>query len=188
MLTVTIPKGQAYDQEKNIFYYVDKDTTIQLEHSLISLQKWESKWNKPFLIKNQKKTLEESVDYIRCMCLTTNVKDDVFYCIPKDVMEKISEYIDAPMTATTFREDKTKNRAPIPASKRETPTAELIYYWMISYNIPSEYRKWHLNQLLTLIRVFNVKLQPNKKKTKREILNDYHQLNEENKRRLNTKG
>lgn len=185
MLTITIPKGEFYDQEKGIFYNVDKETIIQLEHSLISLQKWEAKWQKPFLVKD-KKTFEETIDYIRCMCLTTNVKDDVFYCIPEKEIEKISAYIDSPMTATTFREDKLKGNGR--KISREIPTAEILYYLMISYNIPSEYRKWHLNQLLTLIRVFNIKNQPQKKRTKREIMEEFHSINEENKRRFNTKG
>lgn len=185
MITITVPKREVFDSRTGIFYRVEKETTLQLEHSLISLQKWESKWHKPFLYVKGERTTDEMVDYIRCMCLTPNVKEDVFYCIPADQIDKVSEYIKDPMTATWFREDKKKG--PI-SKKREIITAEIIYYWMISLNIPSEYRKWHLNQLLTLIRVINVKNTPPKKKSRRELLEEQMKINEENKKRFNTKG
>ena len=188
MISITIPQSQSYDSKQNLFYRVEKDTTIQLEHSLISLQKWESKWHKSFL-DTDSKTYEETIDYIRCMCLTQNVKDDVFYCIPKKELDRVSEYIENPMTATVFRERK-ETDGQYGRPKKQPVTAEIIYYWMISDNIPSEYRKWHLNQLLTLIRVFSEKnrVSSGKKRSRREILRDYKSINEENKKRFNTKG
>lgn len=187
MITVRIPKGKSYDSRHNVFYTVDKDITIQLEHSLISLQKWESRWHKPFLSTNEK-SIEQTIDYVRCMCVTSNVPDDVFYCIPEAEMNRISAYIDDPMTATTIRER--PGAANGPTKKKENVTAEIIYYWMISYNIPSEYRKWNLNQLLTLIRVLNIKNEPknNKKRSRTAILNDFKVINEENKKKFDTKG
>lgn len=187
MLTVRVPKGKSYDSKHNMFYIVDKDITLQLEHSLISLQKWESRWHVPFLETTQK-TIEQTIDYIRCMCLTSNVPEDVFYCIPEAEMIRITSYIDDPMTATTFREAPGKTGGPV--RKKEGITAEIIYYWMISYNIPSEYRKWNLNQLLTLIRVLNIKnkQENNKKRSRSAILNDFKSINEENKKRFDTKG
>ena len=187
MLTVRIPKGKSYDSKHNIFYTVDKDITIQLEHSLISLQKWEARWHKPFLNTSQK-SIEQTIDYIRCMCLTSNVPDDAFYCIPEVEMDRISAYIDDPMTATKFREPSTNSAGS--SKKKELVTAEIIYYWMISYNIPSEYRKWNLNQLLTLIRVLNIKndTSPKKKRSRNAILNDFKSINEENKKKFGTKG
>lgn len=187
MITVRIPKGKSYDPRHNMFYTVDKDITIQLEHSLISLQKWESRWHKPFL-STKEKTIEETIDYIRCMCLTSKVPEDVFYCIPEGEMTRITSYIDDPMTATWFREPYQSSNRPV--KKKEVVTAEIIYYWMISYNIPSEYRKWNLNQLLTLIRVLNIKndTSPKKKRSRNAILNDYKSINEENKKKFETKG
>lgn len=182
MVSITVPAGRVYDSANNIFYTVDKPTTIQLEHSLISLHKWESKWHKPFLGKEEK-NLEQTIDYIRCMCLTPNVKEDVFYCIPKDQMEKISEYIENPMTATWFSEEKNGPKS----KKKEIITAEIIYYWMISLGIPSEYKKWHLNQLLTLIRVINVKNTPKKKRSRREILEEHKRISDLNKQRFGVK-
>lgn len=184
MLTINVPSREVFDRNNETFYRVEKDTTLQLEHSLISLQKWESKWHKPFLGKGEK-TFEETIDYIRCMCLTQNVKDDVFYCIPPEEMEKISDYIDNPMTATWFSED--KSRGP-KSGKKEVITAEVIYYWMNALNIPPEYRKWHLNQLLTLIRVINVKNTPKPKRSKRELLEEHAKLNELRRSQFNTKG
>lgn len=183
MLTITVPKREVYDRNKEIFYSVEKETTLQLEHSLISLQKWEAKWNKPFLGKSEK-SFEEMIDYIRCMCLTQNVKEDVFYCIPQSEIKKISDYIESPMTATWFSEDK----KPGAKKNKEVVTAEIIYYWMIALNIPSEYKKWHLNQLLTLIRVINVKNTPKKKRSRKEMLEEHRLLNELNKKRLGTNG
>lgn len=183
MISITIPKSEVYDNKKNVFYRVDKPITLQLEHSLISVQKWESKWGKSFL-GTKKKTQEEAIDYIRCMCITPNIKDEAFYCIPGKEMNRIAEYIDAPMTALVFRGGSGSG-----PKKREIVTADIIYYWMISYNIPSEYRKWHLNQLLTLIQVFNEKNAPKKNRRSRmEILEDYKSINERNKERFNTKG
>lgn len=182
MIQITVPKSRVYDSANNLFYTVEKDTLIQLEHSLISLQKWEAKWHKPFLGKGEK-TLEETIDYIRCMCLTPNVKGDVFYCIPQTEMEKISEYIENPMTATWFSEE----RNGVKQKKKEIITAEIIYYWMISLGIPSEYKKWHLNQLLTLIRVINVKNTPKKKRSRREILEEHKRISDLNKQRFGVK-
>ena len=186
MISITVPKGEVFDNEHQIFWRVTKETTIQLEHSLISLQKWEAKWHVPFLVKGEK-TLEQTIDYIRCMCLTSNVKEDVFYCIPKTEMERIAAYIEDPMTATTVRQ----KASPPGLKKNKIVTAEVIYYWMISLNIPSEYKKWHLNQLLMLIQVINAENAantPKKKRSKHEIMADYRAINEANKKRFNTKG
>lgn len=153
---------------------------LRLEHSLISLSKWESKWHKPFLSK-QDKSNEELMDYIKCMVMTPNVKPEVYDKLSQDNIEEIYEYINDPMTATVFSEDKSK-------PNREIITAELIYYWMIAANIPFECQKWHLNKLLTLIRVCNVKNNPGKKKNQRETMEYYAKLNEARKKKLNTKG
>ena len=152
MLSITIPSTQLWDESKEEFRYT-KEQTLQLEHSLVSLSKWESKWQKAFL-GNQPKTTEETIDYIRCMTLTKNVDPEVYNYLTNKNIEDIGEYINSPMTATWFTEDKTAK------PNREVTTSELIYYWMISYNIPFECQKWHLNRLLTLIRVCGIKNQP----------------------------
>ena len=113
--------------------------------------------------------------------MTPNVKPEVYDKLSQDNIEEIYEYINDPMTATVFSEDKSK-------PNREIITAELIYYWMIAANIPFECQKWHLNKLLTLIRVCNVKNNPGKKKNQRETMEYYAKLNEARKKKLNTKG
>ncbi len=183
MITITVPKGEVFDSENEIFWRVSKETTLQLEHSLISLQKWEARWHIPFLTKKPK-TLEQTIDYVRCMCLTSNVKEDVFYCIPKSEMDRIADYIKDPMTATTI----TRRGPKGVAKKQKIVTAEVIYYWMIALNIPSEYKKWHLNQLLMLIQVINAEEAPKTKRKPHEVMNDYRAINEANKKRFNTKG
>ena len=180
MLEITIPATELWD-EINEEFIATKEQTLRLEHSLVSLSKWESKWCKPFLSKTNK-TDEEMIDYVRCMTLTQNVPDEVYRCLTDDNIRKIYEYIDAPMTATWFNDDKTK------VTSREQTTSELIYYWMIALNIPFECQKWHLNRLLTLIRVCNIKNQPPKKMSKRDIMSRNAALNAARRNKLHTKG
>lgn len=181
MLRISIPLGvEQYNDETGEFIY-PKEQTLQLEHSLVSLSKWESKWCKPFLSK-QEKTYEETLDYIKCMTLTPNVSPDIYNYLTGSCINQINRYIDAPMTATTFSEDKKYNR------NREQVTAEIIYYWMIALNIPFECQKWHLNRLLTLIRVCNIKNTPPKKMSRREIMNRNRALNAARRKQLNSRG
>ena len=179
MLEITIPANDLWD-EKNQEFIMSKEQTLKLEHSLVSLSKWESKWCKPFLSQNEK-TYEETMDYIKCMTLTQNVDPVVYSCLTKANIDEINSYIDAPMTATTFR-DKGKGK-----NNRKIVTSEVIYYWMISLNIPLECQKWHINRLLTLIRVCNEENDP-KKMSKQEIYNRNRALNEANRKRFNSKG
>lgn len=181
MLTIIIPSGEMFDERTGEFIEV-KEQTIVLEHSLVSISKWESKWLKPFLGKDPK-TNEEMIDYIRCMTLTQNVNPLVYRFISKDNIQKISEYIEAPMTATWFN-DKTLSKK----NNGEIITSEIIYYWMISFNIPPEYQKWHLNRLLTLIKVCSLKNSPQKKMSKGEILNRNKAINAARKASMGTSG
>lgn len=180
MLEITIPSREFYDDATQQFINT-KEQTLRLEHSLVSLSKWESKWCKVFLSK-QEKTLEETIDYIRCMTLTQNVDPEVYNYLTNENITQINQYIEAPMTATTFTEDKSSK------GNGELVTSELIYYWMIALNIPFECRKWHLNRLLTLIRICNIKNQPPKKMGKRDTASKYAQLNAARRKQLNTKG
>ena len=181
MLTITVPiSPEGWDDAKQEF--VDpKYETLQLEHSLVSLSKWESKWQKPFLSKKET-TGEEMLDYIKCMALTENVDDDVYNHLTKENIDDIRKYIENPMTATTFRKDTGGSR------NREQITSELIYYWMIASNIPVQFENWHLNRLLTLIRVCSVKNAPTKKMSQREIMSQNAALNAARRKQFNTKG
>ena len=180
MLEITIPTSEYFDETHGCFKSI-KGQTIRIEHSLVSISKWESKWHKPFLV-NKERTMEEQIDYIRCMTITQNVDPMVYKCLTNENIRQIKEYIDAPMTATYFsKQEKGKNN-------RELITSELIYYWMIALNIPFECQKWHLNRLITLIRVCEIKNQPPKKRSRREIASSYAALNEARKKQLNTKG
>lgn len=181
MLRIVIPLGpETWDEEKNEFIQ-PKVQTLQLEHSLVSISKWESKWCRPFL-SNKAMTIEETVDYVKCMTLTQNVNPEVYNHLTSEHIDQVRDYISAPMTATTITEDK-QNK-----SKGEVVTAELIYYWMIALQIPFDCRKWHLNQLLTLIKVCNIKNQPPKKRSKRDIMSRNTALNAARKRQMNTRG
>lgn len=180
MLRITIPPAELWDDEKQEFVYT-KEQTLQMEHSLVSLSKWESKWCKSFFSKEEK-TYEQTIDYIRCMTVTPNVNPKVYESLTKENVDEINNYIMAPMTATHFADDRGGR------NNRETITSELIYYWMISLNIPVEFEKWHINRLLTLIKVCNIKNQPPKKMSKREIMNRNAALNAARRKKLNSKG
>lgn len=180
MLRITIPQQEFWDERKNEFVYT-KEQTLSLEHSLVSLSKWESKWCKAFLSKNNK-TYEETVDYIKCMTLTQNVDPKVYDWLTVENIEQVNSYIEAPMTATYLSEDKRGS------TSRETVTAELIYYWMISYNIPVDFQKWHLNRLLTLIRVCDRKNNPPKKMSQRELMARNRALNASRRKQHGTRG
>ena len=179
MYQLVIPDSEVFNDATNEFY-VKPGQTIQVEHSLVSISKWESKWNKPFLSKDDK-TIEESVDYIKCMTITQNVKDEVYANITTQNVHDVSKYISAPMTATTFRDD---NRG----GSSEIVTSEIIYYWLIAYKIPFECQKWHLNRLLTLIKVCSKKNEKPKKMSNAEILSRNRQLNEQRRKQLNSNG
>lgn len=172
--------AEKWDESEQEFVYV-KETTLQLEHSLISLSKWESKWCKPFFSKTEK-THEETIDYIKLMTLTPNVDPDVYNRLSNENIIQINDYILAPMTATTFGKDTNSKNS------REIITAELIYYWMITLNIPFECEKWHLNKLITLIKVCNIKNTPPKKMSKRDVMSRNAALNAARRQQMNSKG
>lgn len=180
MLQITIPSCEYWDEATNTFIN-KKSQTLQLEHSLVSLSKWESKWKKAFLTK-QDKTIEETIDYVRCMTITQGVDPEVYSRLTDENIRDINAYISDSMTATFFYEEET-NRP-----NREIVTSELIYYWMIALGIPFECKKWHLNRLLTLIKVCNIKNQPPKKRSKTEIMRRNAALNAARKKRLNSNG
>lgn len=182
MLQITVPAIEMWDEANNVFVNA-KEQTLQLEHSLLSLSKWESKWNKSFLSRTDK-TEEEVMDYIRCMTLTQNVSPDVYSRLTEKNIAAIKAYIEAPMTATTFSKEENSKTG----MGREVVTSELIYYWMVSLNIPFECQKWHLNRLITLVRVCNVMNTPPKKRSKGDLMRRNAALNAARKQRLNTRG
>lgn len=188
MLEITIPDQhyELFDESKEEFLppVNIKKTTIQIEHSLISLKKWEQKWHIPFL-GNTEKTYNELTDYIRCMTLTHGVDPEIYKWIPKDVLEQVVEYIKDPMTATWFRDN---NSIGAQINSREVITAEIIYYWMIALNIPVEFQKWHLNQLLTLIKVVNIKNSKPKNKDPKIAAQERAALNAKRRSKYKSKG
>lgn len=179
MLQLTIPSIEQWDEVNERFVWT-KEYTLQLEHSLVSLSKWESKWHKPFLSKEER-TSEESIDYIRCMTITQNVEPEAYKFITSENIKAVTDYIGEPMTATTFRDEKK-------GVNREIITAEVIYYWMVALQIPFECQKWHLNKLIALIKVCEVKNQPPKKMSKKETMSRNAALNAARRRSLNSKG
>ena len=185
MLQITIPATvrEDYDDVNNEFVYVitEEEQTLRLEHSLLSLSKWESKWCKSFL-HSKDKTDEEILDYVKCMTLDSNVDSSVYDRLTQANLDDIHRYIAAPMTATTFSDDKNKK------ASREIVTAELIYYWMVSLNIPFKCERWHLNRLITLVRVCNIKNTPSKKSNKRDTASKYARMNAARKSQLHKKG
>ena len=180
-IKISIPETELYDEENNLFIYIKKQD-ISLEHSLVSLQKWEQKWKTPFLewIRSENPNVNMLQDYVRCMTVTQNIDPYAYKAIPLTEWSRINEYISDPMTATTIKR-KTKG-------KREIITAEIIYYWMIRFNIPPEYRKWHLNSLLMLIEVCGIKETPEKQMSRSEQADYYRQVNAMNRAKFHSKG
>lgn len=180
MLEIEVPACEYWVEETEEFMYYD-GCTIKMEHSLVSLAEWESRYKKPFLETNL--SPEEKLVYYRYMTLNKEeVPIDVYLNLTMQDVKAINDYIDDPMTATWFREDK-KN-----ARTHEIVTAEIIYYWMIALQIPMECQYWHLKRLLTLIRVCNEKNQPDKKMSNAEILARNRALNEARRKKLNSRG
>ena len=180
MLKITVPATESYDPITNSFF-TTKDQTLTLEHSLLSISKWESKWEKPFLDKSTPKTIEESRDYVRCMTITQNVNPDVYYALTEENYKEIIAYMEKPMTATWFKED---NKPP----SRKIITAEIVYYYMVALQIPFSCEKWHFNKLMTLIRVCNEENKPGKKMSRNKVMSDNRALNAARRAKLKSKG
>lgn len=156
MLNITIPAQQLWDSVKEEFIYT-KETKLQLEHSLVSITKWEEKHHKTFLKDDPPKTRDETIDYIRCMTITQNINPDAYNYLTPDNMRSIEEYIKDPMTSLVFPKE---NRV---SSNRDVLSHETLYYYMFKLGIPMECQKWHINALIALIKVFDIKDAPKKK-------------------------
>ena len=182
MLSISIEATELFNELTGEFVTL-KPVTLKLEHSLISISKWEAKWHKPF--SNSDKTAEEMRDYIRCMTLNGDINPSYYTVLTGEQISLINDYINNEMTATWFSNNKTTKGAQV---RGEVVTSELIYYWMIALNIPFECEKWHLNRLLTLIKVCNVKNSPKKKMSKKDIMARNRAINEANRRKYNSKG
>lgn len=184
MLTITIPASELFDEVNNKFIPVEQ-TKLVLEHSLVSVSKWEQTWEKPFLGKEER-TNDEVLDYIRCMTISPEEVDEkVYRNLPPEAIQQVGTYINAKMTATWFSEVPGAKQA----SSGEVVTAEIMYYWLVALQIPFEVQHWHLNRLLTLVRVTNIKNDPDKKMMpKKDAAAQQRLLNEQRRQRLGTKG
>ena len=176
---IHVPKGEFWDERKREFVYT-KETTLKLEHSLISIAKWESKWHIPYL--SSEKTNEQALDYVRCMTLNQDVDPNVYLRLTIKDIKEIKDYIEDPMTATKISDTNGKN------GKSQIITAELVYYWMTQFNLPIELlEKWHFNRLITLIRVCAEESNP-KKMTQAEAAKSMREINAVRRAKYNTKG
>lgn len=181
MLTVKVPIGpEEWDAEKEEFIE-PPCVVLEMEHSLVSISKWESKWHKAFL-SGKEKSAEETLDYIKNMTLN-DVDPAVYDHLTRENIIEINQYIEAPMTATVIGKESKQG-----GNKKEVTTSELVYYWMIAQNIPFECQYWHLNRLLTLIKVCSMKTNPPSKRSKGELMRDYAAINKANRAKFNSKG
>lgn len=180
MLQIVVPGVEQYDPVQNLFY-TTRDTKLTLEHSLVSISKWESKWKTPFLSLKQY-TPEQFLDYVKCMTITQNVDPYVYSALTKDNRKAIAKYMEDPMTATTVNDKHLKG------GRNRVVTSELIYYWMTALNIPFECQKWHFNRLMTLIRVAALEQQPPKQMSKRDIMSQNKALNAARRAKHHSRG
>ena len=196
MLKLKIPGRQVWDPNKEEFFYI-KETTLRLEHSLLSLAKWESKWHIPFFSTGQNMTREQQLDYLRCMTLDKGIDPNVYQFLTREQMQAINTYMDDPMTATWFRGEPRPNERNDPNNPRPKPrhrkdgtetTAEVLYCQMFQLGIPKECEKWHLNRLLTLLRVCSESQMPPKKMSPGEATAQRQMLNAQRKAKLGTRG
>ena len=182
MLQITLPEREFFNEAKGEFINT-KAVTLKLEHSLVSLSRWESKWKKPFLSNKEPLTREELLDYIRCMTINQGVDPETYQYLGVKELKEIQDYIGDSQTATKIYDRRTTN-----SHRNEIITSELIYYWMIACDIPSEYEKWHLNRLLTLIKICNIKRGPEQKMSKRSIYAQNKELNAMRRAKLHSRG
>ena len=180
MLEINIAPIELWDEKNEEFIQI-KGGKLVLEHSLVSMSKWEAKWMKPFL-SSKEKTIEETIDYVHFMTVSKNVDERVYEYLSDENIRAINEYINQPMTATWFHEEKGGGKS------NEQITSELVYYWMICFNIPFECQKWHLNRLLMLIRICNAENKPPKKRSKRDLYRHHAEVNAANRKKFNSKG
>lgn len=179
MLTITVGADDVYDDETQSFG-TQGGVELQLEHSLVSLSKWESIHEVAFLGAKER-TPEEYLSYIECMLLTPNPPGDFLQKLSKENFEEINAYIDRKMTATRISEIRSR-------PTQEVVTSELIYYWMTAFNIPFECERWHLNRLLVLIRICNIKQEKPKKVGRAEAAARQRELNAQRRQRMNSTG
>ena len=180
MLEIIVPENKLYNDQTWEFVTIP-ETVLHLEHSLVSISKWEAKWHKTFLANNEKSD-EEKLDYIRCMTLNRSVNENVYLGLSKENVDAINAYIENPMTATVLRRSEDVRPA------RDKTTSELIYYWMITLNIPFECQKWHINRLLTLIEVCSRKNAPKKNNKGLKNTAARNKLNAARRAKLGSKG
>ena len=190
MLRVEIPEQKdIFDESTQMFLPETKKTVLNLEHSLIAISKWESKWKVPYLDPNVKKSHEMEIDYIKCMTINNNLIDpNVYNAIPISIYKQILDYIADPMTATQFKSTNNVKKRGSSITGEKIITSELLYYYMIANNIPSEYEKWHVSRLMVLIRICGIKNGPVKKKSKQEIISENDRINEERRKQLHSTG
>ena len=190
MLRVEIPEQKdIFDENTQMFLPETKKTVLNLEHSLIAISKWESKWKVPYLDPNIKKSHEMEIDYIKCMTINNNLIDpNVYNAIPISIYKQILDYIADPMTATQFKSTNNVKKRGSSITGEKIITSELLYYYMIANNIPSEYEKWHVSRLMVLIRICGIKNGPVKKKSKQEIISENDRINEERRNQLHSTG
>lgn len=180
MLKLTFPPADFFDEDSQKFISLP-GFELELEHSLLALSEWESKWEKPFLGESSL-TPEETLDYVRCMIVTPEFPPDALDRLDDETVQQVVSYIERKMTATWFADS--GSRGP----RVETITSELIYYWMTTYQIPFECERWHLNRLMTLIRICDVKQNPPKKRSPEEVAQRNAEINRKRREQLGTKG
>lgn len=179
MLELTIEGKEGWNEKTEEFVKVPT-VMLRLEHSLLSVSKWEQKWHKPFLVPNPDRTPDENRDYVRCMSLAP-FSDDVLYRLTPDHHRQINDYINDPATATTTKTKRSR-------ASNQFISSELIYARMVEFQIPFSAEKWHLNRLLKLIEVLANNQKPAKKMPKREIYSQNAAINAARKAQYNTRG
>jgi hypothetical protein len=181
MLRISIPGSEFFDESTSTFF-ITEPLDLELEHCLAAMSKWEAKFEKPFLSSKQP-SHAEVLAYVKCMVLNQDIDFDSPFELPSETLELVNTYINSKQTATTFAEEHTRT-----SKTSEIVTSELIYYWMVSFNIPFECERWNLNRLLALVKICSIKNSKPKKMSRNEITQRNHELNEARRAALGTSG
>lgn len=183
ILHITIPGKENWDSVKEEFIY-EEDAELYLQHSLVTVAEWEARWKISFL-DTDNKTPEQITDYIKIMTINQNeVDDSVYKRLTKENLDEINRYLKDEMSATTI----TDHGTPESNGRNEIITAEIVYYWMFSHNVPVEFENWHFNRLITLLKTCNIKSNPDNKMTKQETAKMYAEMNKARRQKYNSKG
>lgn len=179
---------ELFDEETNTFLHpVGKK--LHLEHSLLSISKWEAEWEIPFL--NTDKTSEQSLSYIKCCVLDDDFDELLLNTLSDKNILDFNAYLSKGMTAKKIIDLRSslsqKRKSRRPASQKAL-TSEDIYYSMIQFHVWKECEEWPLQRLLSLLQLCSLKSNSTGEMSKSDQAKFYREENARRKAKYHTNG